>query len=424
MSKKITSIRGMNDILPTECTKWQMLEQSYRAVLEQFCYQEIRMPVLEETQLFKRSVGEVTDIVEKEMYTFPDRNDLSLTLRPEGTAGCVRAAEQHGLLYNQTQRLFYAGPMFRYERPQKGRARQFHQLGVEAFGISGSDIELELILLSASLFRKLGIYEHLSLETNSIGDSGARAEFGRALSDYLEKHKHELDKDSLKRLDTNPLRILDSKDEATQKLLANAPKLADFLSDASLARFDYFKKGLEALGISFVENPNLVRGLDYYNDLVFEWTSKDLGAQATVCAGGRYDSLVETLGGKATPAVGFAIGIERLILLLDSLDKSPVEPEQCDIFIAYYGEENALFALALSDAVRVSLPQQRVFMNCGGASLKSQLKKADKSGARFALIIGESELETETVQIKYLRERKEAATIHEKEIVQFLNNEL
>ncbi len=417
----------MHDILPAESGYWQYLESTYRALLASYGYQEIRFPILEETQLFKRSVGEVTDIVEKEMYTFLDRNQESLTLRPEGTAGCVRAAEQHGLLYNQIQRLYYNGPMFRYERPQKGRARQFHQLGVEAFGISGNDIELELILLSARLFKHLGVLEHVSLQINSIGDSEARAAFGRELLAYLSKHKDKLDADSQERLNKNPLRILDSKDQGTQAVLKTAPKLEKFLSKHSAQRYADLKQSLNALGIGFTENPALVRGLDYYNDLVFEWVSSDLGAQATVCAGGRYDHLVETLGGRATPAAGFAVGLERLILLLSTLERLPELDEQSDVIILYTAaDEQAAsvesFVLGLAENIRSALPTLKVVLNCGRASLKSQMKKADKSGAALALIIGEQEFAQQSVQVKFLRNQTDSQTLDKNAVIELLHN--
>lgn len=423
MAKKIASVRGMHDILPGESYRWQFVESCYQAILQGFAYKEIRFPILEETQLFKRSVGEVTDIVEKEMYTFLDRNEESVTLRPEGTAGCVRAAEQHGLLYNQTQRLFYSGPMFRHERPQKGRARQFHQLGVEAFGFSGTDIEIELILLSAEFFRALGVLNSVTLEINSIGSSEERAAFGKALTTYLSQHKSQLDADSQKRLESNPLRILDSKDANTQSLLVEAPKLKDYLSEDSRKRFADLKAALNELGIAYQERPSLVRGLDYYNDLVFEWTSTHLGAQATVCAGGRYDRLVETLGGKSTPAVGFALGMERLILLMETLGLFKEPNADCDIFIAYVGEKCELEALRLSMQIREAFPDKIVLLNCGGSGLKSQLKKADKSGAPFALILGEQELEAKQIQLKYLRKQQDSLQLSVEHLISKLRDE-
>ncbi len=397
----------MNDILPAESGNWQYFESICQKVLDNYCYQEIRFPILEETQLFARSVGAVTDIVEKEMYTFLDRNQESVTLRPEGTAGCVRAADQHGLLYNQVQRLYYSGPMFRYERPQKGRMRQFHQVGVEAFGIATEDIELELILLSAQIFRELGLLGKLRLEINSIGDSDARSAFGEALVGYLSSHKDKLDEDSQKRMDSNPMRILDSKDPNTQALLQDAPKLAHFLSEPSTKRFEAVKQSLEDLQIEFIENPALVRGLDYYNDLVFEWTTEHLGAQATVCAGGRYDGLVEKLGGKATPAVGFAIGKERLILLLEELGLLPEQQEPCDVFIAYIGQNNSSFAVSVAEQVRRANPAYKVLLNCGASSLKSQMKKANKSRAEYALVLADNAREANQVELRYLRDERE-----------------
>ena len=410
MSNKIASIRGMHDILPDQSQSWQYVESVFHSVLSSYCYREIRFPILEVSQLFQRSVGEVTDIVEKEMYTFLDRNNESVTLRPEGTAGCVRAAEQNGLLYNQIQRLFYCGPMFRYERPQKGRLRQFHQVGVEAFGMSSIEIDLELVLLSVRIFKVLGIEKHLTLEINSIGDSAARARFGQALLDYLQVHKTSLDEDSLKRMDTNPMRILDSKSPATQALLKEAPGLSEFLSETSNKRFENFKQGLKVLGIDFVHNPALVRGLDYYNDTVFEWTTDKLGAQATVCAGGRYDGLVEKLGGHATPAAGFAMGLERLILLLETLDCLPEQKPGSDIFVMYLDDASASAALILAEEIRSKTPM-RVVVNCDGGSIKSQIKKADKSGAAYAVIIGEQELAQNRVQLKFLREQKEQQSL-------------
>lgn len=419
MSNKIASIRGMHDILPDESQRWQYVESVFHSVLASYCYREIRFPILEVSQLFQRSVGEVTDIVEKEMYTFLDRNNESVTLRPEGTAGCVRAAEQNGLLYNQIQRLFYCGPMFRYERPQKGRLRQFHQVGVEAFGMSSIEVDLELVLLSVRIFKVLGIEKHLTLEINSIGDSAARAGFGQVLLDYLQVHKASLDEDSLKRMDTNPMRILDSKSPATQALLKGAPSLSEFLSETSKERFENFKQGLKVLGIDFVHNPALVRGLDYYNDTVFEWTTDKLGAQATVCAGGRYDGLVEKLGGHATPAAGFAMGLERLILLLETLDCLPEQKPGSDIFVMYLDDASASAALILAEEIRSKTPM-RVVVNCDGGSIKSQIKKADKSGAAYAVIIGEQELAQNRVQLKFLREQKEQQSLSTEALLQRL----
>lgn len=375
-----------------------------RQLLERYGYREIRFPILEQTELFKRSIGEVTDIVEKEMYTFEDRNGDSLTLRPEGTASCVRACEQSGLLHNQQQRLWYAGPMFRHERPQKGRLRQFHQIGVETFGMAGPDIDAELIALTARLWRELGIADALILELNSIGSSDARRRYRAALVDYLSAYRGELDEDSQRRLDTNPLRILDSKVPRTQELLIAAPVLGDFLDKASEAHFEELCARLEALGIPYRINRRLVRGLDYYGLTVFEWTTDKLGAQGTVCAGGRYDGLVEQLGGKPTPAVGFAMGMERLVLLLETLAAFPQGQASADVFVVAMGDAAERAALGLAEKLRDAHPGLRVLSNCGGGSFKSQFKKADKSGARLALVLGEDELARGEVAVKALRD--------------------
>ncbi len=400
---KLQSIRGMNDILPGETPLWQYLEGQLRALLDSYGYSEIRFPILEQTELFKRSIGEVTDIVEKEMYTFEDRNGDSLTLRPEGTASCVRACEQHGLLYNQVQRLWYAGPMFRHERPQKGRLRQFHQIGVETFGMSGPDIDAELIAMTARLWRQLGVADALTLELNTIGNSESRAAYRQALVEYLMDYREQLDSDSQRRLQSNPLRILDSKLEQTQAILDGAPKLFDYLDEVSRAHFDGLRARLDAAGIAYTVNPKLVRGLDYYGLTVFEWTTDRLGAQGTVCAGGRYDGLVEQLGGRATPAVGFAMGIERLCLLLEACEQLPEQNAQADVYVVVQGETAETAALALAEELRDALPDLRLLLNGGGGSFKSQFKKADKSGARIALVLGESEIDNDTVNLKWLR---------------------
>ncbi len=400
---KLQSIRGMNDILPGETPLWQYLEGQLRALLDSYGYSEIRFPILEQTELFKRSIGEVTDIVEKEMYTFEDRNGDSLTLRPEGTASCVRSCEQHGLLYNQVQRLWYAGPMFRHERPQKGRLRQFHQIGVETFGMSGPDIDAELIAMTARLWRQLGVADALTLELNTIGNSESRAAYRQALVEYLMDYREQLDSDSQRRLQSNPLRILDSKLEQTQAILDGAPKLFDYLDEVSRAHFDGLRARLDAAGIAYTVNPKLVRGLDYYGLTVFEWTTDRLGAQGTVCAGGRYDGLVEQLGGRATPAVGFAMGIERLCLLLEACEQLPEQNTQADVYVVVQGETAETAALALAEELRDALPDLRLLLNGGGGSFKSQFKKADKSGARIALVLGESEIDNDTVNLKWLR---------------------
>ncbi|TCS42007.1 histidine--tRNA ligase [Reinekea marinisedimentorum] len=404
----LQSIRGMNDILPTDSPLWQYLEDQMKSVLAQYGYREIRMPVVEPTELFARGVGEHTDIVEKEMYTFDDRNGDSLTLRPEGTAGCVRAALQHGLLHNQIQRLWYQGPMFRYERPQKGRYRQFYQIGVETFGMAGADIDVELIVLSYRLFKKLGVADSVTLNINTLGSSEARGRYRKALVDYLEGVKDQLDEDSQRRLYVNPLRILDSKSASTQKLLDGAPSFDDYIDEESKAHFDRLCALLKAAGVPYVINPRLVRGLDYYTKSVFEWITDALGAQGTVCAGGRYDGLVPMLGGKPTPASGFAMGIERILLLLQELKAVPESIyNTVDVFMVAAGDNAEIAAIALSEKLRDALPAVRLQMNCGGGSFKSQMKKADKSGARFALILGDQEAEQEIVQVKDLQGHNE-----------------
>jgi len=418
---KIQAIRGMNDILPEQTPVWQYVENRVRKVLTQYGYQEIRMPIVEQTDLFKRSIGEVTDIVEKEMYTFDDRNGDSLTLRPEGTAGCVRAAEQHGLLFNQTRRLWYTGPMFRHERPQKGRYRQFHQIGVECFGMDGPDIDAELLILTARLWQELGLAEHTRLEINSIGTSEARKVYRAALVDYLSQYKADLDEDSQRRLESNPLRILDSKDPATRRILENAPNLDDYLDDESRAHFNRLRELLDAAGVAYTINPALVRGLDYYGKTVFEWITDSLGAQGTVCAGGRYDGLVEQLGGKPTRAVGFAMGLERLILLLETLDLIPAHVNNnADVYVTAMGEGALASALALAEELRAALPDAVVVSHCGGGSFKSQMKKADKSGASYAIILGENEVANGQAGLKPLRSDEPQQDLAREELAESL----
>ena len=395
---KIQAIRGMNDVLPDQTPVWQYLEQTMRELLSAYAYREIRFPVVEQTQLFKRSIGEVTDIVEKEMYTFEDRNGDSLSLRPEGTAGCVRAAEQHGLLYNQTQKLWYMGPMYRHERPQKGRYRQFFQMGVEAFGMPGTDIEMEILILSNDLWQRLGLDDVLALEINNLGTAQDRVNYGDALKDYLLEHKDALDEDSQRRLEKNVLRILDSKNPHTQEILKEAPKLPDFISDESANDFETLQLALKDADISYTVNSSLVRGLDYYNGLVFEWITDHLGAQAAVCSGGRYDGLSKQLGGTDTPGVGFALGIERLVLLLEEQGKLPEGIGQSvDLYIAVIGSGVQNQAMKLSAEIRIALPALRVLTHCGGGKYNSQLKKAYASGARCAVIL---EGDTELAEIK------------------------
>lgn len=419
--KKIQAIRGMNDLLPADSSRWQYVEAVVMDILQRYGYQEIRFPVVESTELFKRSIGEVTDIVEKEMYTFEDRNGDSLTLRPEGTACCVRACEENGLLYNQTQRLWYMGPMFRHERPQKGRYRQFHQMGVETFGMQGPDIDAEVLLISARILRELGVIDSVQLQINSLGTSEARATYKAALVSYLENVKEQLDEDSLRRLSTNPLRILDSKDASTQSLLNGAPVLLDYLDPESAEHFAKLKILLDAAGVNYMVNPRLVRGLDYYGKTAFEWVTDKLGAQSTVCAGGRYDGLVEQLGGKPTPAVGFGIGLERLVLLVQSLDAFPegLDP-QADVYLVATGDVS-LQSIQLSERIRDELPFVRLLTHCGSGNFKAQFKKADKSGAEIALILGEDEASQGKVTIKFLREEIEQVTLGWDEAIDYLS---
>ncbi len=400
MSKAIQAIRGMNDLLPEALSLWQRIEQTAETVLNAYGYREIRFPIIEKTELYKRSIGEVTDIVEKEMYTFEDRNGDSLTLRPEGTAGCVRAGIESGLLHNQVQRLWYAGPMFRHERPQKGRYRQFHQIGVETFGVGTPDIDAELIILTARLWRLLGI-RGLELQINSLGTPAARTCYRQVLVDYLRGHDETLDEDSRRRLESNPLRVLDSKNPSMQALIAAAPSLHEHLDEESRRHFEQLCTMLHAANIPYRINTRLVRGLDYYTRTVFEWATSHLGAQGTVCAGGRYDGLVEQLGGQSTPAAGFALGLERLAELaalqqVMGVDRLP------QVYVVPLGEgQIAAQGLKLAEQLRDA--GLRVELHCGGGSLKSQLKRADRSGARYALLLGESELAAAQVSIKNLR---------------------
>ena len=419
---KIQSLRGMHDLLPGNSEIWQYLEKKVADVLSRYSYQEIRFPVLEQTELFKRSVGEATDIVEKEMYSFEDRNGDQLSLRPEGTAGCVRACTEHGLLHNQTQRLWYAGPMFRHERPQKGRQRQFHQIGVEAFGLNGPDIDAELLLLTANLWKTLKIDSVVKLQINSLGTSTDRAHYRDKLVSYLMTHRDDLDEDSQRRLETNPMRILDSKNPEVQKIVDGAPQLNDFIDDDSRQHFEQLCGILDAAKVSYEINPRLVRGLDYYSKTVFEWVTDSLGAQGTICAGGRYDGLVEQLGGKPCPGVGFAMGIERLVLLLDELKVVPDSVAQTvDIYLLAVGDvSNA--AAVLADNLRNDCPSLRIESHCGGGSFKSQIKKADKSGAAVALILGEQEVSSSTVGVKYLRQEHIQETVVQDSLATLLND--
>jgi len=410
-NKALQAIRGMNDCLPSETNVWQMVESVLRRVASNYGFAEIRMPIVESTALFKRSIGEVTDIVEKEMYTFDDRNGDSLTLRPEGTASCVRAGNQHGLLYNQEQRLWYMGPMFRHERPQKGRYRQFHQFGLEAFGIATPDIDAEIILLTSRLWRELGINEFVTLELNSLGSNEERANYRDALVEYLTEREEFLDEDSKRRMQTNPLRVLDSKNPQVQEALTDAPSLSDYFGEETKAHFTSLCARLDAAGIKYKLNERLVRGLDYYNRTVFEWITDSLGAQGTICAGGRYDGLVEQLGGKATPAFGFALGIERLVLMLTELDKVTNVRPQVDAYVVILGDDAQIAANQLAEQWRDKVPDIRLQCHCGGGNMKKQLKRADKSGAKIALILGDNEIAEQQVMVKYLRGQQEQQSL-------------
>jgi histidyl-tRNA synthetase len=422
---QIRAIRGMNDLSPEQSPLWQYIEKQVADLLTSYGYKEIRFPIVEYTDLFKRSIGEVTDIVEKEMYTFNDRNDESLTLRPEGTASCVRAASQLSLLKNQQQRLWYNGPMFRYERPQKGRLRQFHQIGVECFGMAGPDIDAELLLLSARLWKLLGVQNVVSLELNSIGTLADRANYKQALVEFLTPLKGQLDEDSQRRLDTNPLRILDSKNPDTQALLIDAPSMTDYLGTEANAHFSELKAMLDEVGITYTVNPKLVRGLDYYNYTVFEWVTDKLGAQGTVCAGGRYDGLVEQLGGGDTPGVGFAMGMERLCLLLQEVSSIEAELEVVpDVYTVAVGDGVYNKTLAITEAVRDELPTISIKAHVGGGSFKSQMKKADKSGAQYALLMGEDEVAANKVTIKPLRSNGDQVQLNISELAPWLQSNL
>lgn len=422
MSKPISAIRGMNDIFGQQAMAFDWIIRQAEQTLQQYGYHSVRLPLVEKTELFARSIGEVTDIVEKEMYTFDDRNGDSLSLRPEGTAGCVRAMIENGLLHNQIQKVYYSGAMFRHERPQKGRYRQFHQFGVEVFGLSEADIDAELIALSARIWDKLGLQD-LELQINSLGSQAARAEYREQLVTYLKLRLDELDEDSLRRLNTNPLRVLDSKNPDMADVVAEAPKLMDWLDDESKTHFEQLCAQLDDLGIEYVINPNLVRGLDYYNRTVFEWVTRDLGAQGTVCAGGRYDGLVEQIGGKSTPAVGFAMGIERLMALL--IDKKLVaEQNEADVYIVLAGDQVQRPGLVMAEMLRDALPSLKVQMNCGGGSFKSQFKKADKSGAKLALVLGDDEVVKQQVGVKFLRKDSEQKTLAWDQLTAFLSEEL
>ncbi|HEB86547.1 MAG TPA: histidine--tRNA ligase [Gammaproteobacteria bacterium] len=422
MSKLIQAIRGMNDILPDETPKWQFVERQFRRLMAAYGYAEIRFPLVEKTELFKRSIGEVTDIVEKEMYTFTDRNGDSLSLRPEGTAACVRACLQHGLLHHPSRRLWYLGPMFRHERPQKGRYRQFYQLGVETFGFSGPDIDAEMIMMTVRLWKQLGIADSVTLELNSLGSTESRRIYRDILVTYLNQHREQLDADSLHRLQSNPLRILDSKNPEMQALIEAAPKLNAHLDEASREHFAKLCDLLDAAGITYQLNSRLVRGLDYYSRTVFEWVTDKLGAQGTVCAGGRLDALVEQLGGRATPAMGFAIGLERLVSLIDEAQLA-VHDTAPQVYLLALGEMAETRAMELAEQCRDALPDLRLLLNAGGGSMKSQMKKADRSGARFALILAEDELARNEITIKDLRGDMQQQVVSQSDLTTFLKSE-
>lgn len=423
MANNIQAIRGMHDVLPDQTPLWQTTEQTLREVLGAYGYSEIRLPIVEKTELFKRSIGEVTDIVEKEMYTFDDRNGDSLTLRPEGTAGCLRACLEHGLLHNQTHRLWYYGPMYRHERPQKGRYRQFIQLGVETYGMAGPDIDAELILIMDRLWKRLGIRDKVTLQLNSLGTIDERLVYRQSLVEYFEQHLEQLDEDSLRRLKTNPLRILDTKNPAMHELVANAPELMAFLGADSLGHFHAITAVLADLNIDYTINTRLVRGLDYYSKTVFEWVTTELGSQGTVCAGGRYDTLIEQLGGKPNHAVGFAMGMERLLALLETVTDTSTA-NNVDIYMVRTGASAEQEGLRFAETLRNEMPQLKLQVNCGGGSFKSQFKKADKSGASYAIILGDDEVNRGEVGIKSLRVDQAQQNLSQQAAIEFFQNTL
>ncbi|KJV07793.1 histidine--tRNA ligase [Methylocucumis oryzae] len=418
MAKTIQAIRGMHDVLPEQTPLWQAVEATIREVLSAYGYSEIRLPIVEKTELFKRSIGEVTDIVEKEMYTFDDRNGESLTLRPEGTAGCLRASLEHGLLPNQSHRLWYYGPMYRHERPQKGRYRQFIQLGVETYGMPGPEIDAELLLIMERLWQKLGLRAHVRLELNSLGTLAERAVYREQLVTYFETHSQQLDDDSKRRLHTNPLRILDSKNPALTEVIANAPVLFDYLGEDSKAHFTAVTDLLTHLGIAYQINPRLVRGLDYYSKTVFEWVTEQLGAQGTVCAGGRYDGLIEQLSGKTGHAIGFAMGMERLLALLENQNTLALaKPVQ--VYLVRVGEQAQRPGLYFAERLRDAIPHLKLQVNMEGGSFKSQFKKADKSGADYAIIVGDDEVAQGVISIKSLRDEQGQRALTDAEAIRF-----
>ena len=409
MAVQIQSITGMKDILPDESPLWQKVETTLKQIMASYGYAEMRMPAVEYTSLFVRSIGEVTDVVEKEMYTFDDNGD-SLSLRPEGTAGCVRACIEHGLIHNQERRVWYTGSMFRHEKPQKGRYREFHQFGAEIFGISSAEIDAEIILLTNRIWKKFGIGDHVVLQLNSLGSSEERASYREALVAFLEQHKESLDEDCQRRMYTNPLRVLDTKNEKVLEILQNAPKLTDYFGEETRNHFDRLRAILDANGVKYEINPRLVRGLDYYNHTVFEWVTDLLGAQGTICGGGRYDGLVEQLGAQPTPAVGFAIGLERFILLLQSINAVEVE-NPVDVYFCAVGDEAVRQSMVIAEQLRDQISGIRILTNCSGGNFKKQFKRADKSGALFALVVAEDELAKNEIGIKNLRVESEQLNV-------------
>jgi len=425
MAKNLQSVRGMRDILPEQSSSWQFIEKVACELFNSYGYKELRTPIIEPTELFKRSIGDATDIVEKEMYTFEDRNGDSLTLRPEGTAGCVRAGMQHGLFHNQQQRIWYIGPMFRHERPQKGRYRGFYQAGIETYGINGPDIDAEVIAIAARFWKRLG-FKNVRLEINSLGSNDARQAYRNVLIEYFTQYEDQLDKDSKRRLHKNPLRILDTKNPGMKELVSNAPDLLDYLDDESKEHFEGLKQRLDNMGIKYQVNSRLVRGIDYYNRTVFEWITDDLGAQGTICAGGRYDGLVEQLGGRATPACGFGIGIDRLQLLVEEqeLDQSNNNPHA---YFVLSGKKAELAGIALAEKLRDTHLQLRLLVNGGSGSFKSQLKRANNSGADYAFILGDNEAREDTINIKTLRahlKQSEQLTLSQSKLNEFISDNL
>ena len=422
MTEKIQSVKGMHDILNNSTGDWQYLEKTIQTILARYGYEEIRTPLVEKTELFERSIGEATDIVSKEMYTFPDRNGERLTLRPEGTAGSVRSLMQHGLYQNNPLRLWYCGPMFRYERPQKGRTRQFHQIGAEVYGLNGPDIDAELIAMSSRFWQELDL-PRLELQINTLGTSAARKHYREVLVEYFNDHKAELDADSIVRLEKNPLRILDSKNPEMQNLINSAPDMTDHMDNESVEHFDGLKQLLDDTNIAYTVNPRLVRGLDYYSKTVFEWVTDQLGAQGTVCAGGRYDSLIEHFGGKAIPGIGFAMGLERLVELMGSNEEREIQ-QKPHVYLIIAGEEAVTKGFKLAEQLKDELKELKVLMHCGGGSFKNQFKKADKSGAQLALILGEDEIQKQTISLKPLRKEAEQTEISWEKLAEVLRVEL